>query len=66
MIVARQILALTAVGLRSIPHRKGNSLVIVVGIACVVTVLLSLLAMLIGFSQTIEGDAREDRVLVFT
>ncbi|MES1262965.1 MAG: ABC transporter permease, partial [Peristeroidobacter soli] len=64
--ILRQILALTAVGLRSIPHRLGNSLVIVVGIACVVTVLLSLLAMLIGFSRTIQGDAREDRVLVLT
>ena len=66
MIVVRQILALTAVSLRSIPHRLGNSLVIVVGIACVVTVLLSLLAMLIGFSQTIQGDAREDRVMVLS
>jgi putative ABC transport system permease protein len=64
--ILRQILALTAVGLRSIPHRLGNSLVIVVGIACVVSVLLSLLAMLIGFSQTIQGDAREDRVMVIT
>ena len=64
--ILRQILALTGVALRSIPHRLGNSLVIVVGIACVVTVLLSLLAMLVGFSRTIQGDAREDRVLVIT
>ena len=34
----KQILAVTAVGLRSIPQRLGQSLVIVVGIAGVVAV----------------------------
>jgi len=66
MIVARQMLALTAVGLRSIPRRLGNSLVIVIGTTCVIAVLLSVLAMSVGFSRTIQGDARGDRVLVFT
>jgi putative ABC transport system permease protein len=55
---------MTAVGLRSIPHRLGNSLVIVVGIAGVTAVLISVLAMSYGFDRTIRADARSDRVLV--
>jgi putative ABC transport system permease protein len=66
MNAARQILALTAVGLRSIPHRRGNSAVIVIGSACVVAVLLSVLAMATGFERTSQEGARQDRVLVIT
>jgi putative ABC transport system permease protein len=66
MNIARQILALTAVGLRNIPYRRGNSAVIVIGSACVVAVLLSVLAMATGFERTIQADARPDRVLVIT
>jgi putative ABC transport system permease protein len=66
MNIARQILALTAVGLRNIPYRKGNSAVIVIGSVCVVAVLLSVLAMATGFERAIQADARPDRVLVIT
>jgi len=66
MNIARQILALTAVGVRNIPYRRGNSAVIVIGSACVVAVLLSVLAMATGFERTIQADARPDRVLVIT
>ena len=66
MNVTRQILALTAVGLRNIPHRRGNSAVIVIGTACVVGVLLSVLAMATGFERTSQAGARPDRVLVIT
>ncbi len=66
MSIARQILALTAVGLRNIPYRRGNSSVIVIGSACVVAVLLSVLAIATGFERTIQADARQDRVLVIT
>ena len=66
MNIARQTLALTAVGLRNIPYRRGNSAVIVIGSACVVAVLLSVLAMATGFERTIQADARPDRVLVIT
>lgn len=52
--------------LRSIPQRLGNSLVIVVGIAGVVAVLISVLAMYRGFRTTIDGDASADRVNVFS
>lgn len=64
MNLAAQTLAVTAIGLRSIPRRWGNSLVIVVGVAGVVAVLISVLAMWAGFRQTIQGGARPDRVIV--
>jgi putative ABC transport system permease protein len=61
-----QILAVTAMNLRSIPQRLGNSLVIVVGIAGVVAVLISVLAMSLGFRTTIKGDASADRAIVMS
>ncbi|MGH8235717.1 MAG: ABC transporter permease [Steroidobacteraceae bacterium] len=66
MRAAAQIVAVTAVGLRSIPHRLGNSLVIVIGIASVVAVLISVLAMSAGFQRIALGDARPDRAIVLT
>jgi putative ABC transport system permease protein len=62
--LATQTLAITALNLRSIPRRLGNSLVIVVGIAGVVAVLISVLAMSLGFRTTVRGDARADRAIV--
>jgi len=59
-----QIFAATGVGLRSIPQRLGNSLVIVIGMAGVVAVLVSVLAMSRGFRETINAGARPDRVIV--
>lgn len=64
MNLSAQTLAATAIGLRSIPRRSGNSLVIVLGIAGVVAVLISVLAMWSGFAKTIHGGARADRVIV--
>jgi len=61
-----QILAVTAMNLRSIPQRLGNSLVIVIGIAGVVAVLISVLAMSLGFRATLKGDARADRAIVLS
>lgn len=58
------MLRVTAINLRSIPLRLGNSLVIIVGIAGVVAVLMSVLAMLVGFRTTIRNDGRADRVIV--
>jgi putative ABC transport system permease protein len=66
MNILSQILAVTAMNLRSIPQRLGNSLVIVVGIAGVVAVLISVLAMYLGFRTTINGDASADRMMVFS
>ena len=64
MNVVVQIFAVAAVSLRSLPQRAGNSLVIVIGIAAVVAVLISVLAMSAGFGRTIQGGARADRVLI--
>ncbi len=52
--------------LRNLPKRAGASLVIVIGIAGVVAVLLSVLAMAVGFSRTIAGAGSPDRALVLS
>jgi putative ABC transport system permease protein len=62
----RQVLAVTAINLRNIPRRLGNSLVIVVGMAGVVAVLISVLSMLVGFRGTIRNDGRADRIIVLS
>ncbi len=64
MSMFRQIGAVTLMNLRSVPQRWGTSLVIVVGIAGVVAVLISVLAMATGFRQTVAGSGRADRALV--
>lgn len=60
----RQIGAVTVMNLRSLPQRVGTSLVIVIGIAGVVAVLVSVLAMSTGMIQTLENSGREDRAIV--
>lgn len=60
----KEILVVTAMNLRSIPQRLGTSLVIVVGIAGVVAVLISLLAMAVGFQKTSTGTGRSDRAII--
>ena len=66
MSLATEIFAVTAMNLRSIPQRLGNSLVIVVGIAGVVAVLISVLAMSLSFRATVNADGRDDRAIVLT
>ena len=61
-----QILAVTAMNLRNIPRRLGNSLVIVIGIAGAVGVFIPILAMSISFRATIEGDGSDARAIVLT
>jgi len=60
----RQIAHITAINLRTIPQRLGTSLVIVVGIAGVVGVLVSVLAMAEGFRHTLASTGRPDRVIM--
>lgn len=60
----RQVVAITQLGLRSIPDRLGPSLVIVVGLAGVVAVFTALLAMAAGFQSTLEAAGRADVALV--
>lgn len=60
----RQIGAVTAMNFRSLPQRIGTSIVIVIGIAGVVGVLVSVLAMSTGMLETMEHSGRDDRAIV--
>jgi putative ABC transport system permease protein len=60
----RQIGAVTAMNFKSLPHRVGTSIVIVIGIAGVVGVLISVLAMSTGMIETMEHSGRDDRAIV--
>jgi putative ABC transport system permease protein len=64
MRVLKQIGSVTLMNLRSVPQRLGASSVIVIGIAGVVGVLVSILAMVGGLSQMINSTARADRAIV--
>jgi putative ABC transport system permease protein len=64
MRVLKQIGSVTLMNLRSVPQRIGASSVIVIGIAGVVGVLVSILAMVSGLSQMINSTARADRAIV--
>ena len=56
--------AITALNLASISRRMGSSLVIVIGIAGVVGVMISVLAMAQGFIETMSHTGRPDRAIV--
>ncbi len=60
----RQIATVTAMNLRSIPQRLGTSMVIVIGIGGVVAVLVSVLAIAVGFNEAVKGSGRPDRAIV--
>lgn len=60
----RQVRAVTLMNLKSVPLRLGTSLVIVIGIAGVVGVLVSVLAMSTGMVKTMKNSGRDDRVVV--
>jgi putative ABC transport system permease protein len=60
----RQIGAVTAMNFRSLPQRASTSLVIVIGIAGVVAVMVSVLAMSTGMIRTMENSGRDDRAIV--
>ena len=60
----RQVVEITLIGLSTIPQRLGTSLVIVVGIAGVVGVLVSVMAMAEGFRHTLASTGRNDRVIM--
>ena len=60
----RQMLAITSMNLRTVPTRWASSLVIVVGIAGVVTVMVALLALATGFSSTLQRTGHADRAII--
>jgi len=59
-----QVVEITFLNLRTIPQRLGPSLVVVVGIAGVVGVLVSVMAMSEGFRHTLASTGRNDRVIM--
>lgn len=60
----KQIAAVTAINLRSIPQRFWLSLSTVVAVALVVMVLLSFLAMSAGFRRTLASSGADDIAIV--
>jgi len=66
MSLLKQILAVTAMNLRNVPLRLGNSLVIIIGIAGAVGVFVPIVAMSLSFRATIEGDGNDARAIVLT
>ena len=64
MKMLRQVGSVTMMNLRSLPQRLGTSIVIVIGIAGVVAVLISVLAMSTGMLKTLENTGRDDRAIV--
>ena len=60
----RQALAITGIGIRSLPARWAPSLVILVGLAGVVAVFTALLAMSTGFESTLKATGRSDAALI--
>jgi putative ABC transport system permease protein len=59
-----QVAHITVVNVLTIPQRLGTSLVVIVGIAGVVGVLVSVLAMSEGFRHTLASTGRPDRVIL--
>lgn len=62
----RQMSAIVLLNLRHLPQRLGTSLVIVVGIAGVVGVLISVLAMANGLLHAFTSTGRPDRAIVLS
>src|SRR5260221_7966123 len=62
--VGRQATSVTGIGLRTLRQRAGASLVIIIGIGGVVAVLVALLAMAEGYSDTLRRGGREDSAVV--
>lgn len=60
----RQTLAVTGIGISSLPRRWGASSVVVIGIAGVVGVLVAMLAMGEGFQATLKGTGSDDRAII--
>jgi putative ABC transport system permease protein len=60
----KQLIAVSLMSLQTLPQRIGASSVIVIGIAGVVAVLVSILAMAAGFRHTMADTGRPDRTIV--
>ena len=59
-----QIIAVTWLNLRNLPHRLGSSLVAVVGVAAVVMVFAAVLSMAKGFERTMISAGSDDTAII--
>ncbi|HEY4276498.1 MAG TPA: ABC transporter permease [Rhizomicrobium sp.] len=62
----RQIATAIRLGLSSLPARFGTSLVIVIGMACAVGALVSVLSLSTGFLKAATGAGRTDRAIILS
>jgi len=62
----RQIWAVTAMNLAALPSRIGASMVTVIGVACVIAVMLSLLGIGQGVLHSVGKNAKPDHVIVLS
>lgn len=60
----KQLFAVSLMNLQTLPQRMGASSVVIIGIAGVVAVLVSMLAMAAGFRHTLADTGRPDRVII--
>jgi putative ABC transport system permease protein len=66
MNLLKQIWAVTAMNIRALPQRAGTSLVTVIGVATVIAVMVSLLAIGVGLMQSVNKNVRPDDVVVLS
>lgn len=62
----KEIIVVTWMSLRTIPGRWGSSLVVVVGMACAVGALVSILSMSAGFLRTMTSTGSPSRAIVMS
>jgi putative ABC transport system permease protein len=66
MNVLRQIAAVSAIGIRSLPQRRSTATVIVVGTGCVVGVLVSMLSVTVGMTRAYQAGGSPSRAIVYS
>jgi putative ABC transport system permease protein len=66
MRIFREIAAVTALNLRALPQRIGPSLVTVIGVACVVAVMISVLSISSGLISSGEKNTSPDAAVVLS
>jgi putative ABC transport system permease protein len=64
MTTMKQLASVTWLGLRSIPARMGESVVVVIGVAMVVAVFVSVFGMAAGFEKVTAQAGHENRAVV--
>jgi putative ABC transport system permease protein len=64
MSVFRQLLTVSAVGVSTLPQRRGTSFVIIAGVACVVAVLVSMLSIAAGQARMSLAGGGRDRAII--